>query len=280
MDSNHISDLSILIVEPSIISTRYIEDQLKCLEVRHIEHCDSGAEALVRMRKSAPDLVASSMYLPDMRATQLIQTMREDPQLEHICFMLISTETAFARLDPIRQAGIVGILPKPFSTTDLRRALVGTTRLLDPADGEVRPSELQHLKVLIVDDSPLARKHVARLLKNLGIEQICEAENGLEAIECLERTVFDLVFTDYNMPEMDGEKLIRHIRAHSLQSDVPIFMITSEENGQRLAAVQQAGVSGICDKPFDADTILGLLKNLRAEGPWPAAPRSPSGSQL
>ena len=85
-------------------STRFIEDQLKNLDVRNIECCNSGEKALASMRKSPPDLVASSMYLPDMTATDLIETMRGDPALGDVSFMLISTETSFAKLDPIRQA--------------------------------------------------------------------------------------------------------------------------------------------------------------------------------
>ena len=123
---------------------------------------------------------------------------------------------------------------------------------------------LNELKVLLVDDSLMARKHISRVLKNLGIENITEAENGREAVEILERSFFDMVFTDYNMPVMDGEELTRYIREKSMQSSIPVLMVTSEENGSRLAAVQQAGVSGICDKPFDTDTVMKMIQDIRA----------------
>ncbi len=245
-------------------STRFIVNQLKNLDVRNIESCRNGAEALASMRRSPPDLVASSMYLPDMTATELIKTMRTDPELEEVSFMLISTETSFARLDPIRQAGIVAILPKPFTSDDMRRALVGTTRFIDTDRAEIEEMGLDELKVLVVDDSAMARKHIGRVLRNLGIENITEAENGREAVAILERSFFDMVFTDYNMPEMDGEELTRHIRENSMQRSVPVLMVTSEENGSRLAAVQQAGVSGICDKPFETDTVLKMIQDIRA----------------
>lgn len=264
MDPIAISELSILIVEASITSARFIEDQLKLLEVRNIDYCDSGEKALAIMRAGAPDLVVSSMYLPDMTATQLVKSMRSDPQTENIPFMLVSTETSFSMLNPVRQAGIIAILPKPFSTEDLRKALIGTTKFLN-ADSNPEPSDFEDLKVLVVDDSDMARKHIIRVLNNLGIEDITEAGNGNEAVHIVERSYFDLVITDYNMPEMDGEKLTHYIREESLQRDIPILMVTSEESGSRLAAVQQAGVSGICDKPFDPDTVLNMIRNIRAE---------------
>ena len=245
-------------------SARFIEDQLKSLEVRNIEFCNNGAEALASMRRSTPDLVASSMYLPDMTATDLIGSIRSNPELEDISFMLISTETSFAKLDPIRQAGIIAILPKPFSGDDLRKALIGTTRFIDTNKHDSADDDLEDLRILVVDDSLLARKHISRVLGNMGIENITEAENGLEAVDILNREFFDLVFTDYNMPEMDGEKLTRYIREKSMQQSIPILMVTSEESGRRLAAVQQAGVSGICDKPFETDVVLKMIQSIRA----------------
>ena len=259
-----INELSILIVEPSMTSTYFIKEQLKYLDIRKIEVCGSGREALEIIRSNPPDLIASAMYLPDMTATDLISIMRDDNQTENISFMLISTETSFARLDPIRQAGIIAILPKPFSNDDLRKALIGTTKMLNENINDSNETDLTGLNVLVVDDSAMSRKYICRVLNTLGIERITEADDGTTAVKILDRTIFDMVFTDYNMPKMDGDKLIHHIREQSMQRTIPILMITSEEDETRLAAIQQAGVSGICDKPFEPDTVLEMIHKIRA----------------
>ena len=92
-----------------------------------------------------------------------------------------------------------------------------------------------------------------------GIERITEAVNGKEAVDCLQTTMVDLVITDYNMPEMDGRELTEYIRTQSWQNAVPVLMVTSEQNMGRLAAVEKAGVSAICDKPFEATSIRRLI---------------------
>jgi len=74
----------------------------------------------------------------------------------------------------------------------------------------------------------------------------------------------DLVITDYNMPEMDGKGLVDFIRQQSWQASVPILMVTSEADMGRLAAIESAGVSGICDKPFEAHVVRELLGRLLA----------------
>lgn len=258
-----VGDLSVMVVEPSSTQRRIITDSLRQLQVRHLDGCGTGQEALDMMRQHRPDLVISALYLPDITAAELVEAMRSDPELLEIPFMLISSETSFAMLDPLRQAGIVAILPKPFRIEDLRKALHSTLdhiRLSD--DSSEAGAPLDDLRVLVVDDSPLARKFITRVLSQLGVQHISMAKNGREAVELIEGQLFDLVVTDYNMPEMDGEMLTRYIREQSSQRSIPVLMVTSEDQGGKLAAVQQAGVSGICDKPFEVETVRGMLARI------------------
>ncbi len=264
MQELSIQDLSIVLVEPSGVQAQIIRGHLEAARVQSVQWVANGAEALAQLRRLPPDLVISAMYLPDMTASDLIHAMRQDPELADIPFMMISSETGFAQLDPIRQAGVVAILPKPFEPHDLKRALGATLEFVNPDGAALADVVLDDLVTLVVDDSPLARKHISRVLTNLGIRDITTAENGREAVALIEERFFDLVVTDYNMPEMDGEMLTRHIREHSSQRSIPVLMVTSEGDSSRLSAVQRAGVSGICDKPFDPLTVKQMIRNMLA----------------
>ncbi|HEC30163.1 MAG TPA: response regulator [Gammaproteobacteria bacterium] len=257
-----ISELAITIIEPSSTQARIIGGRLKELEVANTQFFSDGKAALSNIKQCIPDLVISSMYLPDMTGTELVLALRRDIELEAVPYMLISSETSFASLDPIRQAGVVAILPKPFETADLRRALYSTVDLIVPDDQAQSDIALDELNVLVVDDSLMARKHICRVLGNLGIENIKAAVNGSQAVGMIQDEYFDLVVTDYNMPEMDGEQLTRYIRENSAQKSIPVLMVTSEENESRLSAVQNAGVSGICDKPFEPAAVRQMIQNL------------------
>jgi two-component system chemotaxis response regulator CheY len=188
--------------------------------------------------------------------------MRRERELEQVAFILISSETRPQALEPVRQAGVCGILPKPFSSEQLLTALTTTLDFLRQDNDLVREIDGENLRVLLVDDSPSARKFMRRVLENLGIDKFIEAENGREAVAILADTQVDLVLTDYNMPEMDGRELVEYIRKQSWQNSVPVLMITSESNQGRLAAVQESGVSGICDKPFEPAVVKRLLWNI------------------
>ncbi len=258
----NLKDLSILLVEPSLTQRHIIEQQLNELGITFIDSCTSGREAMEALRRSKPDVVVSSLYLPDMTGTDLVFLMRDDETLLQIAFMLISSETSLAFLDPIRQAGAVAILPKPFRKEDLRTALNATLDYLETPQIALEDVDTEVLQVLIVDDSSMSRNHLRRILEAAGIEHIYEAADGAAGAEMVNQHFFDLVISDYNMPEMDGRELVEYIRQKSAQPGLPILMVTSESNQNRLAAVQQSGVSAICDKPFTSDTIQQLLQQL------------------
>ena len=265
MESLTIADLVVLLVEPSSAQGRIIGRALDDSGISGHLWARDGRSALEMMRQSVPDLVISAMHLPDMTGTELVQAMRRDAALEDMPFMLVSSETDEARLDPIRQAGAIALLPKPFIPADLRRALVAAVDFIVPGHEALSDVDLAELEVLVVDDSLTARRHIKRVLNNIGMERITEAANGREAAELIGRQYFDLLVTDYNMPEMDGQALVRFVREHSSQRAIPILMVTSERDDSRLAAVRQAGTSAICDKPFETATVRELIAQILAD---------------
>ena len=212
------SELVVVLVEPSPTQHKIISQHLNDLEVTQIVWVQSGHAALDQLAASQPDLVISAMHLPDMTGTALLETMRGDTRTRDVPFMLISSETDMRYLAPLRQAGVVAILPKPYKLQQLQQALYATVEFLEPDTEELEDYPVPTLRVLVVDDSFTSRHHLRRLLNRLGIEHIVEAENGRQAAQCIAQEYFDLVLTDYNMPEMDGKQLIEHIRDNSSQS--------------------------------------------------------------
>jgi len=262
LDKLQISDLSIILVEPSSTQRKLIVNELDDAGIMEIEAIENGTLALERIPLVHPNLVISSMYLPDMTGTELVTSMRNADIIKDTPFMLISSEKNFKRLDPIRQAGVVAILPKPFNRDDLLRALTSTLEFTHSEDLQLSNQDISELNVLVVDDSRMARRHIQRVLADMGIEKMTTAENGREAVELFEKESFQLIVTDLNMPEMDGNQLVDYIRTKSSKPDTPILMVTSENNNARLSNVEQAGVSAICDKPFEPLDVRETLTRI------------------
>ena len=109
------------------------------------------------------------------------------------------------------------------------------------------------LKVLVADDSGVMRKIIIRSLNSCGINDIVEAVDGAEALLKFGEKPFDLVMTDWNMPNKSGLELVQELRASG--SKVPIIMITTEAELGRVKEAIEAGVNDYLAKPFDNEVL-------------------------
>ncbi|WP_432698296.1 response regulator [Marinobacterium sp. YM272] len=255
-------DLHILLIEPSAMQRKIIMQQLAQEQVTEVDAVATQAEALALLDRHHPDLVISALYYDDGSADQLLKALRSSETQNDIPFMLISSERRRSQLEFFKQSGAIAILPKPFSHTHLVAALNATLDLLDQNELDLTSLDIDSVRTLVVDDSRLARRHIMRVLENLGIRHLIEAEDGREAIAALQRETVDLVVTDYNMPEVNGAELAEFIRQSPLYSHLPIMMVTSEAQDAHLQAISQSGVDALADKPFEPETVKQLLIQL------------------
>ena len=262
MESLAVQDLSIVLVEPSNTQRRIIINELIEEGVANVEGVGNAREAYARLKTFQPDLLITSMYLPDATAAELVELLQIDPVTADIPVMVVSSEQNYDNLEAVRQSKVIALLPKPFSRQDLHRALLATIDYINPDELDLELYDISNVRLLIVDDSRMARKHLTRVMTQIGIVDITEAVDGLDARNIIQNNSFDLILTDYNMPNMDGQELISYIRDETELSHVPILMVTSEENEARLSSVKQAGVSALCDKPFEVTQVKGLLASL------------------
>ncbi|MCL1139344.1 response regulator [Shewanella pneumatophori] len=259
------SELSILLVEPSDTQRKIICQRLEQEGVKLIQTATNLAEAMQIINRHQPDLVASAMHYADGTALELLQQIKSSAHFSDIQFMLVSSECRREQLEQFRQSGVVAILPKPFSAEHLGKAINATIDLLSNDELDLTHFDVQDLRVLVVDDSKMARNIIKRTITNLGLRMITEAEDGQQAIELMQQQMFDLVITDYNMPSVDGLALTQFIRNDSQQSHIPILMVSSEANETHLSNVSQAGVNALCDKPFEPNVVKQILYQLLEE---------------
>ncbi|MGK9452077.1 chemotaxis response regulator CheY [Acidithiobacillus caldus] len=115
------------------------------------------------------------------------------------------------------------------------------------------------IQILVVDDFSTMRRIIRNLLRELGFSNFDEAEDGVQALQKLRAKPFDLVVSDWNMPNMQGIDLLRAIRADPRLRYTPVLMVTAEAKRENILEAAKAGVNGYIVKPFNAETLREKL---------------------
>jgi two-component system, chemotaxis family, chemotaxis protein CheY len=118
------------------------------------------------------------------------------------------------------------------------------------------------MRILTVDDSATMRRIIKNHLKQCGFENVDEAENGKEALTQLQSTAYDLLITDWNMPEMHGLDLVQEVRRLDALKAIPILMITTMSAKEDIVVALKAGVNNYVVKPFDVPTLQAKIQQL------------------
>jgi len=121
---------------------------------------------------------------------------------------------------------------------------------------------MEDKKVLFVEDSPTMRRIIANSLNKIGFNHVVDAENGVDALEKIKAEDFDVIITDWNMPEMNGQELVEHLRQQDKYKTTPILMITTRGMQDDVMIAIKSGVNGYIVKPFTPDVLKKKMMEL------------------
>jgi two-component system chemotaxis response regulator CheY len=115
------------------------------------------------------------------------------------------------------------------------------------------------MRALVIDDSRAMRSILRSILASLDFE-VEEAADGRQAVDILSRDQkFDLALVDWNLPEMSGLEVVIEVRKDSRLAGLPLLMVTTETEFERVTQALQAGANEYIMKPFDRDMLLDKL---------------------
>jgi two-component system chemotaxis response regulator CheY len=111
------------------------------------------------------------------------------------------------------------------------------------------------MPILVVDDYSTMIRIIRNLLKQIGFENVDDANDGSAALAKMQSKQYGLIISDWNMEPMTGYDLLREVRANPSLSKTPFIMITAESKTENVIAAKKAGVSNYIVKPFNAATL-------------------------
>jgi len=120
-------------------------------------------------------------------------------------------------------------------------------------------------RVLIVDDSAAMRAFIRKVIAISGFEceDHLEAANGQEALDMLKKEWVDLILTDINMPEMNGEEFVRRLENDECLRSIPVLVVSTDSTTQRIHQMLTLGAKGYIATPFTPEGLREELARLR-----------------
>ena len=224
------------------------------------------------VKKQQPfDAALIDYMMPGMDGDHLGRLIKKDPALKHTALIMLTSRGLRGDSRRMKKIGFVGYLTKPVKRKYLFDCIQKVLCIGPNEDGErppapmvtrhtIREAAVSSAKLLLVEDNLVNQKVALLMLKKLGYRADV-VSNGKEAVAALQRTPYDLVFMDQQMPEMGGLEATRIIRSASgmPNAEVPIIAMTANAlKGDREASLE-AGMNDYMSKPVNAEKIQKML---------------------
>ncbi|MCP3661357.1 MAG: PAS domain S-box protein [Gammaproteobacteria bacterium] len=261
-----LSGVRALVVDDNKVKRRLLSRQLVGFGVT-ADIAENAKQALEMLRES---LVAESYQLmildyqmPDMDGKELGQLIRQNPLFDSISLVMLSSGGKRGDARKFEEAGFAAYLSKPVQVDTLKGVLEGVVAVKQQGDSRGMLTRYQVTsqnrdksetgsfsgKVLLAEDDITNQKVAVGMLEKLGLS-VTVANNGLEVLDRLAETDFNLILMDCQMPEMDGFQATRAIRSGDRLPEIPIVALTANVMVSDQQLCRDAGMDSFLGKPF------------------------------
>lgn len=268
--SDSLAQTTALIIDDNPSSRRTIRNWLNSWGVK-TEEIDSGEDAIVIIERSLQlgtpfDFILVDSFLPGTGSFFLQDFLKQEEDRARRTIIMLASPDHKADISLWQKAGIRAFLTKPIKPQDLRDCLLfvmgkKTLKIMEEYAPPKEEPEKDKYRILLAEDNLVNQKVACFILERHGHEVVA-VKDGLEALEALEKGVFDLVLMDVQMPRMDGFAATREIRKKEkgTKAHLPIVAMTAHAlKGDREKCLA-AGMDDYVAKPLRADELLKVIE--------------------
>jgi PAS domain S-box-containing protein len=266
--------IRVLVVDDNETNRRILDRMLTRWEMRPT--CvEGGAEALRELMAACElgdpyRLVLTDMHMPEMDGFALVERIRGQREFGTATVMMLSSGARRGEMSRFRELGLFAYLVKPVRQGELRDAMARALDRRDPQSPLKQvPAALERrvakpaaaLHVLLAEDNTVNQRLASRLLEKRG-HRVTIASNGQEALNLLERTSFDLVLMDVQMPLLDGLEATKLIRQREKETGEhqPVVALTAHAVKGDEERCKEAGMDGYLAKPIRPPELDAVLE--------------------
>ena len=268
-----LKDLPVLLVDDNATSRHVLEELLRHWQAKPVI-AGSAAAAFAGMKKAGArgelfPLALLDYKMPEMDGLSLAAQIRRDPDLAATKLILLSPAGQASIASRCRDLGLDGYLTKPVKQSELFEAIIaalgmGGEPVQPPA--EVKPSSAgtsRKLRVLLAEDNAVNQRLVVKLMEKHG-HHLVAVNDGVEALDVLEREAFDVVLMDVQMPKMGGFEATARLREREKTTGqhVPVIAMTAHAlKGDRERCLE-AGMDDYVSKPIQAAALFEVIDRM------------------
>jgi signal transduction histidine kinase/DNA-binding response OmpR family regulator len=273
----NLPDLSVLIVDDNPVNRRILIEQVRRWKLRPVA-VDSGRGAVEALDAAARDgqpfgLVLLDANMPEFDGFDVAAEIARRPELARPTVMMLTSSGKYGDHHRCRELGIAAYLTKPVHGRDLfvaigraleaRPALPALSSSPKPAAGS--RSAANRRRVLLVEDNVVNQRVAIGLLKRRG-HTVVAVDNGREAVDALQKDVFDVVLMDLQMPVMSGLDATTLIRDRERASGghIPIIAMTAHAMAGDRERCLASGMDGYLSKPVDPQLLFAAVEQQQA----------------
>jgi signal transduction histidine kinase/DNA-binding response OmpR family regulator len=265
--------LPVLLVDDNATNRRILTDLTKGWGMKPVA-VESGPVALEAMTQAEIDdhgfkLAIIDGNMPGMDGFELAERIKKDPRMAGAMIMMLTSAGHRGDAARCRRLGIVAYLLKPIRKSELLAAILtvlgqrssgATIDLITRYSLRETP---RGLRILLVEDNRVNQVVVLRMLEKMG-HTVKIACNGREAMSFTAAEIFDLVFMDVQMPEMDGLTATRNIRGREKKTGfhIPIVAMTAHAMKGDKERCLEAGMDGYISKPVSSKEIEDMISTI------------------
>jgi len=259
------------------------------MQTKSAESVDEALAELSAAHESSEPfhLIVTDMHMPEKDGFELVNEIRKRPGLTNAVIMMLTSGTNRGDVERCKKLGIPAFLSKPIRQLELRDALLrvlisGSTRpagvAVSQSSAQPQPAAGKALNILLAEDNPVNQKVAKRLLEKRN-HTVVLAENGIQALEALQKQCFDLVFMDVQMPEMDGFEATARIRSQEKltgRRQIIIALTAHAMKGDRERCLA-GGMDDYLTKPIRHKELDAILQEYSPPDTAPASLFAGSG---
>ena len=254
---------TVLVVDDNATNRRIARGMLEEVGMR-VAEVENAIEGLEQLRAGSDgqafDIALIDLRMPDKSGLELVADLQSDPP--KTALIMLTSASGYGDARRARELGVGGFLTKPVCRAELLGALAKV--LADkkvPEDADITSAEELTKKadlplhILLAEDNEVNQRIATAMLESRG-HRVDVVGNGREAVDAVQKKLYDVVLMDVQMPELDGYSATERIRAIPRLQDLPIVALTARAMAEDKERSRSAGMTDFLTKPFRANDLL------------------------